>query len=219
MLDSGRFQSLGDHWSPDGSAISFYYSPSSPQNLAHKNTVLNAKERLRELSRSHQHRLGLRPIFQRMDERLDLLTLEQPRGLVLLADPLGDVWYEANLPYEVEPTALVGNSFLISQLLPFTSKPPKVLVLLLDRSVTRLVVVSGENFAERTKEFGELRIQVRETGTGRKKSDAATMMLFIICGRWASGFSSGWSMGRKMQSISVAAMSCGRRFRRRCRTT
>ncbi len=171
MLDPNQFTALATFWSDKANAISFYYGPPQPENLAHKKTILTAKEQARELLRAAHDRPDLRGIFERLVARVEDLRIADPAGLAIFASPEPETWVEFDLPYHVESQSQVGNAFALAPLAPLAAELPRYFVLLLDRSVTRLLFLSGSQLTERTREFGEERVPVRETGTSRKKSD------------------------------------------------
>ncbi len=171
MFDYAQFTTLADFWSEDGNAVSFYYAPPRPENLAHKKTVLTAREQVRELLHAVHDRPALRGIFERLVQRVDDLRNAEPGSLAIFAAPQPETWIEVDLPAPVEAVAHVGNAFVVQPLLSAVTDLPRYFLLLLDRSVTRVLLLTGDQITERTKEFGEERFPVRETGASRKVSD------------------------------------------------
>lgn len=171
MMDQEWLTTLAEFHSPGGRAVSFYFSEYKPDNFAHQAAVISARETARELLRSGNDVLALRPLVQKIEQRGEAFRTGRMSGLAIFASTDGDLWQELELPFQVRPRALMGESFSIAPLLSLAVPREKTLVLLLDRSVTRLLAFDGDDLVERTNEFGEERISVRETGASRKKSD------------------------------------------------
>lgn len=169
MLDTTLLNSLGSYWSEEGNAVSFYFAEPRTENRAHSTGMITAKELARNIGRTNPSP-KLRGIIERLEQRADELRLSQPAGLAIFAAPPND-WTEVELPFSLQPQSFVGNSFLLAPLLPALADKPKYFILLIDRSVTRLLLVDGEEAIEQAREVDEERQKVRETGTSRKISD------------------------------------------------
>lgn len=175
MIDTNQFTSLANFWSENGTAVSFYYAPPRPENLAHQKAVISAKDLARDLLRDAHDKPALRGIYQRLFERADALSVNDPTALAVFAAPKNgsapEMWIEIDLPYLIQSQAHLGNAFTLEPLAAHAQQHSHGFILLLDRSVTRLLLLSGEEITEQTKQFGEARFPVRETGAGRKISD------------------------------------------------
>lgn len=169
MLDTTQLNSLGKFWSEEGNAVSFYFSENQPENRAHRVAMVTAKELARNIARANSTP-ELRKIVERLEQRADQLRTEQPAGLAIFAAPPNH-WTELELPFSVQSQSCVTNSYCLAPLLPGLAKTEKYFVLLLDRSVTRLLSFEGEAGIRRLKEVDSSRQEIRETGTSRKISD------------------------------------------------
>jgi hypothetical protein len=169
MLDTKQLNSLGKFWSEEGNAVSFYFSESQPENRAHRVARVTAKELARNIARANSTP-ELRKIAERLEQRADQLRTEKPAGLAIFAAPPNH-WTELDLPFSVQSQSCVANSYCLAPLLPGLARADRYIVLLLDRSVTRLLSVEGEDGIHQLKEVDSSRQEIRETGTSRKVSD------------------------------------------------
>jgi Bacterial archaeo-eukaryotic release factor family 10 len=169
MLDLKLLESLGNHWSKEESAVSFYFSEASPTNRAHNAARITAKELARNVIRTNQSP-ELRNIVERLERCADQLRVEQMAGLAIFADP-PNLWTEVELSFAVTPQSFVGKSFMLAPLSPALTTEYTYFILLLDRSVSRLFVVKSIGMTNQIKELEQNRQKVRETGTSRKSSD------------------------------------------------
>lgn len=169
MLDTTLLNSLGSYWSEEGNATSFYFTEPRPENRAHSAGMITAKEMARNIGRMNPSP-KLRSLIERLEQRTDELRISQPAGLAIFAAP-PDFWTEVQLPFSVQAQSSAGNSFLLTPLLPALADKPKYFVLLVDRAVTRLLLMNGGEAIEQAKEVDEERQKVRETGASRKISD------------------------------------------------
>jgi Bacterial archaeo-eukaryotic release factor family 10 len=169
MLDTTLLNSLGSYWSEEGNAVSFYFSEARPQNRAHSAGMITAKELARNIGRTNPSP-ELRKIIDRLIQRGEELRSSQHAGLAIFAAP-HDYWREIDLPFFVQPQSSAGSFFVLSPLLPALAERPKYFILLVDRAVTRLLLVDGEEAVEQAKEVDEERQKIRESGTSRKVSD------------------------------------------------
>jgi hypothetical protein len=169
MLDMTLLNSLGTYWSEAGSAVSFYFSEAQPENRAHSVAMIAAKELARNIARINPAP-ELRDIVEHLEQRTDQLRISQSAGLAIFAAP-PDSWTELELPFAVRPQSSVGKSFRLTPLLPAVAEKPKYFILLVDRSVTRLLLLEEGDMIDQIKEIDKSRQKVRETGASRKVSD------------------------------------------------
>lgn len=176
MINLEELAPVADFRTENGDAVSFYLSEERPENLAHRRELLDAKDSARGLLRGGHDTPAMRQIVERLIERSEQMREEQrPGTLAIFACTKPEMWHEISLPYATGSAAFVGQSFQLAPMLPGAGEDRRFCVLLLDRSVTRLLLLEGRTLTEFTRQFGEERFAVRETGGSRKVSDERSL--------------------------------------------
>jgi peptide subunit release factor 1 (eRF1) len=144
----------------DGSALSFYFQPRTPQNKSHKEEAILAKDLVRQALRASEKQGkngGARADLDRILEMAGNLRGNQARAKVVFASSAKKIWREFDLPPQLAATQLfVNRRFHLKPLAALLGAQPKLCVLLIDRQRGRFFDLRLDELKERGEMFHSL---------------------------------------------------------------
>src|SRR5215468_8398426 len=144
----------------DGSALSFYFQPRTPQNKSHKEEAILAKDLVRQALRASEKQGkngGARADLDRILEMAGNLRGNQARAKVVFASSAKKIWREFDLPPQLAATQLfVNRRFHLKPLAALLGAQPKLCVLLVDRQRGRFFDLRLDELKERGELFHSL---------------------------------------------------------------
>jgi len=144
----------------DGSALSFYFQPRTPQNRSHKEEAILAKDLVRQalrVSEKQGKNGGARADLDRILEMAGNLRGNQARAKAVFASSAKKIWREFDLPPQLAATQLfVNRRFHLKPLAALLGAQPKLCVLLVDRQRGRFLDLRLDELKERGELFHSL---------------------------------------------------------------
>jgi peptide chain release factor subunit 1 len=144
----------------DGSALSFYFQPRTPQNKSHKEEAILAKDLVRQALRESEKQGrngGARADLDRILEFAGNLRGNQARAKAVFASSTKKIWREFDLPAVLPGTQLfVNRRFHLKPLAALLGAQPKLCVLLVDRQHGRFYDLRLDDLKERGDLFRSL---------------------------------------------------------------
>ena len=192
MIASSVPRDLGSFWSDSGDALSIYFEPSPPSELAHREETTLAKERIQQAigTFSRMQLVGStapRAFVRRAIETIADMEGNQGRAKVIFASARSNVWREFDLPGKFGVRVDLGKSFTVAPLLTQQSDQPRVAVLLADRDRARVLLLDGGEMTERDNILAFSTEKIRTAGARkssrieRSKEDSVHKNLSSIC--------------------------------------
>ncbi|HWX93138.1 MAG TPA: hypothetical protein VNY29_10960 [Terriglobales bacterium] len=155
IRELAAFQSNGD-----GSALSFYFQPHTPQNRSHKEETIFAKDLVRQALREaekHGKSACAREDLDRILEIANNLHGNQARAKAVFASSTKKIWREFDLPPQLPRTQLfVNRRFQLKPLAALLGAQPKLCVALVDRQRGRFFDLRLDELKERDALFHNL---------------------------------------------------------------
>jgi len=145
---------------PEACAISFYFQPRAPQNRAHKEDAIIAKDlvkrALQEAEKQGKNG-GARTDLNRILELASHLRGNQARAKAVFASSTNKLWREFDLPAVLPETQLfVNRRFHLKPLAGLLGAHPSLLVALVDRQRGRFFDLRLDELTERDGLFRKL---------------------------------------------------------------
>ena len=167
MIPRETLKRLAGIYSEQGTAISFYFKPETPQNKSHQAEPILIKDKVRELlgSLSEIPRKGAGDDLQRilrMSE--ELRTNPRPKGI--FASKEHNLWIDLDLPIAPETRLSTAKYFQLAPLFAASQDEPRCCIVVLDREKTRVFRMRGPEILEQSEVLDEEPREVRNTGTG-----------------------------------------------------
>src|SRR5581483_8190048 len=137
MIHRRDIRELAELHADEGCALSFYFQPRVPQNKAHREEVIEAKElvraALREASRNG-HEECARTDLDRILQLTESLRRNQSRAKAIFACSAKNFWREFDLPPYLPGTSLtINRRFHLRPLAAITNSFSRAYVVLVDR--------------------------------------------------------------------------------------
>lgn len=180
MIAEPEMQELSNFWTEKSDALSFYFQPPAPTELAHREEALLAKNKLQEMLRNTETNYpGLHSLIERIQTRVDEMKRNSRRAKVIFASKSGDLWKEYDMSGDFGVQVSVGKSFCMAPLIEQKQKQRRYCIALTDRNRARLLLLEGEEITEHTQVLDEEKEKIRTTGTAksvhleRKKEEQA----------------------------------------------
>jgi hypothetical protein len=165
-----ELQQLAEIESVDGSAVSFYFQPSPPENRAHKGDAILVKDLVREARRdlerngNSQH---ARSALDRIARLSDQLHTNGAHAKAIFACLEKGLWREFDLPAEIGKTQLVlNNRFHLQPFAAAVLQAPHCFVALVDREKARIYDLYMDDLSRREEILDEVPRRVRTAGFG-----------------------------------------------------
>ncbi|HEY1270381.1 MAG TPA: hypothetical protein VGF08_00265, partial [Terriglobales bacterium] len=163
MRELARFQSP-----EEGSALSFYFQPRTPQNKSHREEGILAKDLVRkalhEVQKNGKNEAA-RADLRRILEIAGNLRGNQARALAIFACGASEFWREFELPPDLPATQLfVNRRFHLKPLAALLGAQPRLCVVVVDRQRARLFDFRLDELVEREGLFRNLPRRGRSDG-------------------------------------------------------
>ncbi len=170
MITHEDVQQLAAFYAKDQTAVTFYYSPSTPQDRSHHGDAVLVKDlvRARGLEREERMDATLRHDLDRIQERAAEMRADGGGCRLICACGAQGFWKEFDLPAGpgLSTSLHIGSRFALQELAG-RLKVDATCIVLLDREVNRLLRWSaGKLIEERFPEGDVEPHEVRTTGTG-----------------------------------------------------
>jgi peptide chain release factor subunit 1 len=164
IRELAQFQTAG----AEGSALSFYFQPRTPQNKSHKEESILAKDLVRNALKETEKngRNGAtRADLNRILEIAGQLHGNQARAKVIFACGAKNVWREFDVPAILPRTQLfVNERFNLKPLAAVLGAQPRTCVALVDRQRARFFDLRLDELTERDAVFHQLPRRGRSDG-------------------------------------------------------
>ncbi len=153
IRELAQFHTKGD----EGSALSFYFEPRTPQNKAHREETILAKDLVRRALREAEKTSkngSTRADLNRILELAENLHGNQARARAVFACGSRNFWREFDLPSQLPGTHLfVNRQFHLKPLALLLGAQPRLWVALVDRQKARLFDLRLDELKEREGKF------------------------------------------------------------------
>lgn len=148
-LTREELNQLAEFWSDRNDALSIYFQPSAPSELAHREEPIMAKEKIQQKLRSLA---GSSPA-DRKDIRRVIDTIGEMRGnhrksKVIFACASQNFWREYDLPGDFGVRLEAGNSFTLAPLVTQQQMRRRYSIALADRHRARLLLLEAREIVE-----------------------------------------------------------------------
>jgi len=159
----------------EGSALSFYFEPHTPQNRSHREEAILAKDLIRKALREadkNSRNGSTRTDLDRILELAESLHGNQARAKAVFACGSRGFWREFDLPSQLPGTQLfVGPQFHLKPLAALLGAQPRLWVALVDRQKARFFDLRLDELKEREGLFRTLPLR-QGRGDGYSGYDA-----------------------------------------------
>ena len=167
MIPRETLKRLAGTYSEQGTAISFYFKPETPQNKAHQAEPILIKDKVRELHGSmtgiSRNKAGedLARILK-MSEELRI----NPVPKAIFACKEHALWIDLDIGAASETKLTMGRYFRLAPLFADAQDEPRCCIVVLDREKTRVFLMRGPEIIEQSEIIDDEHREVRNTGTG-----------------------------------------------------
>lgn len=167
MIPRDTLKKLAGIYSEQGTAISFYFKPETPQNKAHQAEPIIIKDKVRELlgSRSEISRSKASEDLERILKTSEELRIN-PAQKVIFACKEHDLWMDFNIDAAPETKLTMGKYFCLAPLFVGAQDEQRCCIVVLDRQKTRVFLMRGPEIIEQSEIIDDEPHEVRNTGTG-----------------------------------------------------
>jgi peptide subunit release factor 1 (eRF1) len=171
MIPREELQELADFWTEHKDAISFYYAPGTPTELAHREEPILTKEKIQQVFGSlHGGTSAVRADIERLLDTTAEMRGNHAQSKVIFACGRERIWREYNLDAKFPLVLECSRSFAIASLAKSLSTPKRYCIALADRNRSRLLLLKDGKILEQTsaldEELDPELDKVRTTGTG-----------------------------------------------------
>lgn len=168
MIPAKDLQELANFWTSGGDAISFYFQPETPTELAHREEPILTKERIQAtFGRLRADNPSTRRDIERLLATVAALKGNRSQGRVIFACASHNFWREYDLDgLETGAHFEAANSFTLAPLVPVMERQARYCIALADRNRARLLLLEGAHITEHSRVLDEDNEKVRTTGTG-----------------------------------------------------
>lgn len=167
MITRDEIRELANFHSPETCALTFYYQPSTPQDLSHRGESIMVKDLVRNAMRDAEKggKNGCaRADLERIGGVIEALHGNGGRAKAIFACAGQNFWREYDLPPQLPKTQVIFNQrFHLKPLAALLREGRKTLIVLADRTKARVFELSNDEITELQDFFNEL--------TRRGKSD------------------------------------------------
>lgn len=168
MITRDQLRELAQLEIPEGTAVSFYFQPSTPQNKSHRGEHILVKDLVRDALREAERATnghGVREDLGRILEMSESLHGNHARAKVIFACRTHNLWREFDLPPRLRSTELfVNRRFHMRPLAGILGGSPRAAVVLMDREKARVFDLWMDELQERMGFFDELPRRGRSDG-------------------------------------------------------
>ncbi len=160
MIARDEIRELANFLSPETCALTFYYQPTTPQDLSHRGEAILVKDMLRNAL--HDAEKGgkdgcARADLERVSALVEALHGNGGRAKAIFACAGQNFWREFDLPPHLPRTQVILNRrFHLKPLASLLRESRKTLVILADRTKARVFKLSNGGINEEMDFFNEL---------------------------------------------------------------
>ncbi|HEX7962100.1 MAG TPA: hypothetical protein VF493_19440 [Terriglobales bacterium] len=167
MIPRETLKRLGSIYSEQGTAISFYFKPETPQNKAHQAEPILIKDKVREMlgSMSEISRNKAAEDLERILKMSEELRIN-PSPKAIFACKEHDLWVDLGIGAVPETKLMTDKYFRLAPLFPDAQDEPRCCIVVLDREKTRVFLMRGSEIIEESDIIDDGPREVRNTGTG-----------------------------------------------------
>jgi hypothetical protein len=142
MITRENIVELAQFESPEGSAVSFYFQPDTPQNKSHREETILVKdmvrEALRELEKTGKNS-SAREDLERILGMAERLRGNRRKAKAVYACARSNFWREYDVPARLSGRSIaVNRHFLLRPLTPLAEVLPRVRIAVFGRTTARL---------------------------------------------------------------------------------
>ncbi len=171
MITKSDIRELANFHSPEGSAVTFYYQPTTPPNRSHRDDTILVKDlvgnALREAERNGGDLRSAQPDLHRILEMADAMRGEGRKAKAVFACASQGVWREFDLPARLPKTNLILNRrFHLKPLAAIFDGMQHACVALVDRGKARVFEITDGVIVEKLDFINELTRRGRSDGWG-----------------------------------------------------
>ncbi len=167
MITRDEIRELANFHSPETCALTFYYQPSTPQDLSHRGESIMVKDLVRDAMRDAEKggkNACARADLERISGIIEALHGNGGKAKAIFACAGQNFWREYDLPPQLPKTQVIFNQrFHLKPLAALLREGRKTLIVLADRTKARVFELSNDEITELQDFFNEL--------TRRGKSD------------------------------------------------
>lgn len=140
---------LAEFWSDRNDALSVYFQPSVPSELAHREEPIMAKEKIQQKLRSLQRNGPAdREDIRRVIETIGEMRGNHRKSKVIFACASQKFWREFDLPGDFGVRVEMGNSFMLASLVTQQQMRRRYCIALADRHRARLLILEAREILE-----------------------------------------------------------------------
>lgn len=165
-LNGVEFRELANFWSEQGDALTVYFQPPIPSEIAHRNESILAKEKIQQKLTTLQ---GTSPAdrtdLRRVLETVELMRGNRRRTKVILACSRKNFWRDYDVPGDFGVRLDVGCSFALAPIVAEQQTRREYGIVLIDRNCSRLLMLEAREIIEQPSTEEEEKEKIRTTGT------------------------------------------------------
>ncbi len=160
MIARDEIRELANFHSPETCALTFYYQPSTPQDLSHRGESILVKDMLRNALRDAEKggkNSCARADLERVSTIVEALRGNGGKAKAIFACAGQNFWREYDLPPQLPKTQVILNQrFHLKPLAALMRESRKTLIVLADRTKARVFELSDDQITELQDFFNEL---------------------------------------------------------------
>jgi hypothetical protein len=163
-----ELQELARFWSDDQDAISVYFKPPAPSELAYREEPIFAKDQIKQKLKSLKGMShGDREDVQRIFETVSDLKGNGGRTKVIFACWSKGIWRELDAPGDFGCRIDVASNFTLAPLIAQQQGRRRYCIALADRNRARLLLLEAREISEHSQVIDEDKEKIRTTGTAK----------------------------------------------------
>lgn len=164
-----ELQELASFWTDRGDAISVYFTPPTPQELAYREEPILAKERIRQkLGTMKGAGPADRENMQRIVDSIAEMKGNGGRAKIIFACGSNAIWREFDAPGDFGCRVDVGPGFSLAPLIAQQQGRKRYCIALADRNRARLLLLEAREITEHSQIIDEDdKEKIRTTGTSK----------------------------------------------------
>ncbi len=170
MIPKQELQELADFRTEEGDALSFYFSPETPTELAHREEPILTKQKIQELFGTLRgNNPAMRADIERVLEVASSMKGNQGLSKVIFACHKKEFWRTYDLDARFPSSVTAGQTFQLAPLSFALAPHKRYCIALTDRNRSRLLILENGKIQEHSSALDEQRDpqdKVRTTGTG-----------------------------------------------------
>lgn len=170
MIARDEIRELANFHSPETCALTFYYQPSTPQDLSHRGENIMVKDLVRNAMREAEKdgKNGCaRTDLERITAVIEALHGNGGRAKAIFACSGQNFWREFDLPPQLPRTQVILNQrFHLKPLAALLRESRKTLIVLADRTKARVFELSDGELSEQQDFINELTRRGKSDGWG-----------------------------------------------------